>query len=246
MWSTLKAIPLLPKVILGSLLLLLVLGLSHRNRYQSTSYDYEPTPRATERPTSYRSQSVPRETREQGNSEAEQTSQALAQFQSQEAQLRAQAQDCMARSNQAAAETRIAMMNGQMINNQPACTQYMPQWTAQEAYLETEIYRLQSGDRSSSMRDIVGIPAPRQDASNGPSYYRPSSPSNDGGIGAVERWDREVNRGTSLYNEPDGTQHELPTQSNYYRNPNSGEIIYSNQPNPPNDGRYWDRLTPQE
>ena len=249
MWSTLKAIPVLPKIILGSLLLLVVFGLSHRRHYNATSYNFEPstsTVSAAERPSAYRSQSARSSAAYEQSSEADATQSQLAQFQAEHADLSAKAQQCMAASDQARNQMNMAMMQGQgMINNQPSCLQNMPQWFQRITFLEAAIYQLQTGDRTTSVRGIVGIPEAQSGGSEA-SYYRPSSPSNDGGIGAVERWDREANRETSLYNEPDGTEHELPTAPYYYRNPNSGQILPSNSPNPPNDGRYWDPMTPQE
>lgn len=245
MWSTLKAIPVLPKILLGSLLLLVVFGLTHRHHYQSESYNFEQYTPATAHPTAYHSQGAPGSTTESGSSEAELASQYLAYFKAQDAELYSKAQACMEQSNQAAYQTNMAMMQGQMVNNQPACVQNMAQWTAQKAYLETVIYQLQV-DPHATMAQITGIPLGQSSSSEAPSYYRPSGSDNDGGIGAVERYSRQSIRGNSLYNEPDGTQHELPTEPYYYRNQNSGQIIPSNQPNPPNDGRPYEQLTPQE
>ena len=63
---------------------------------------------------------------------------------------------------------------------------------------------------------------------------------------AVEGYARRAFRGTSIYSEEDGTQHELPTQPYYFRDRSDGRIVSSNIPDTPNDGRDYDPLTAQE
>jgi hypothetical protein len=242
MLAAFKAIPVFAKIFLGSLLLLTVYGLSHRHHARSVDSTYSDYTPASERPVSYREQA---DAAPSGPSEAEQTQQALAYYQAQQAQVQAQVAQCVQQSNQAQGQMAMSAMYGQMPAQVP-CAAYMPQWTAQEAMLETQIYRLQSGDTRSSMRDIVGIPAPQYGGASEPSYYRPSTPENDGGIGAVERADRQGIRGTSIYAEEDGTEHELPTQPYYFRDRSSGRMVPSNVPTPPNDGRDYDPVTAQE
>jgi hypothetical protein len=131
----------------------------------------------------------------------------------------------------------MAAANGMMVNNRPPCEQYMPQWTAQEAYLETEIYRLQTGDTRTSLRDITGIQAGSRASS--PSAY--GSPRRDG-TDAVDNWDRQAIRGNSLYTDENGRQQELPTRNYHFRDRASGQIIGSDQPYAPNDGRDYEQL----
>jgi hypothetical protein len=57
---------------------------------------------------------------------------------------------------------------------------------------------------------------------------------------------RRVFQGTSIYDEEDGTQHELPTQLYYFRDRSDGRIVSSNIPDPPNDGRDYDPLAAEE
>jgi hypothetical protein len=136
-----------------------------------------------------------------------------------------------------------AVMSGEMpVNSQPACAQSSPQWTAQAAFLEAQISRLKTGD-TRSLREITGF---QTNPSGGPSaYYRPSTGGNDGGESAVESWDRGAIRGTSMYSGENGEQVELPTASYYYRNRETGQYLPSENPNPPNDGYDYERMTPQ-
>ena len=227
MWSKLKAIPVVPKLVIGFMLLLVICGLSHSGAKPQTGPDFEQATYTG--PEAHRSSPV------RGNDRLQQTQSMLAQFQTQYAQLAQRATACMQASNMAAAQMSM----------QPSCVQSMPQWAAQSAYLETEIYRLQTGDTQTPMRNIVGIPE-SGGSSGSPSYYRPSTPDNDGGIGAVERYSRESIRGMRLYDEPDGTEHELANEPYYFRNTNSGQIVSSQLGYAPNDGAPYEQLTPQE
>lgn len=247
MLAKLKAIPVVPKILIGAVLLLGVYKVSHIRHHSATNYNFEPAGPVSEDTGTTDERAGNGQAPARGTSEAAMAQQELAQFQQQYAELSAKAQSCMVQMNQAAVTNANAIMNGQA-PGEPACTQYMPQWEAQAAYLETEIYRLQTGDTHTSMRQIVGMPAGQSGSSGGSgtaSYYRPSGPGNDGGIGAVENATRQGIRGNSLYYEPDGTEHELPTAPYYYRNQNSGQIFSSEQSTPPNDGSPYEQLTPQ-
>jgi hypothetical protein len=236
MFKAIKAMPILPKFLLASLLLLGLHGLTHRRHAQPSDYESGHVIASSDNLN-------PHGARPRATDEAELAQQYLARFKSQQTQLQARAKDCMAQMQQATNQMAIAAMNGQMMSARPACEQYMPQWTAQEAYLETVIYQLQTGDVHSTMHQITGVQV-RQ--SNAPSYDRPSGDANDGGIGAVENYDRQAVRGTSLYDEEDGTEHELPTEPYYFRNRVSGQIVSSNLPDAPNDGHDYEALTPQQ
>ena len=61
--------------------------------------------------------------------------------------------------------------------------------------------------------------------------------------GRMERIDRKPARGMSFYSEENGTLYELPTRQYYFHDRNSGRIVSSNIPDPPNDGRDYDPLT---
>ena len=165
---------------------------------------------------------------------------ALAQFQSQQAQLLAQVREYQAQMTVATNRMRDAAIQGQFYNYRPQCEQSMPQWIAQESYLETEIYRIQSGDHSSSVCQVTGIQGEACSTGAGASGSRGSS---DDGTGAVENWDRQAIRGNSIYTDEDGERHELPTQPYYFRDRSTGKYIGRDSPNPPNDGRDYEVLT---
>ena len=227
MWSTLKAMPVVPKILIA---LLLVGGLysaahSQRRGYAGSSSISE---------ASYRSGSG-------AGSGAGDQSAALAQFQSQQAQLLVQVRQCQAQMTEATNRMRDAAIQGQFYNARPQCEQSMPQWIAQESYLETEIYRIQTGDHSSSVCQVTGI----QGEACNPGAGASSRGSSDDGTGAVENWDRQAIRGNSIYTDEDGEQHELPTEPYYFRDRSTGKYIGSTSPNPPNDGRDYEVLTGQ-
>ncbi len=235
MWSTIKAIPVLPKIVLGSLLLLALSALSHRSHNQPAGSNRWASDDRDQRQPRFQRAAQP-----SAASEAELAQQYLAKYQARQAQVQAQAQACTVQMQQMTNQYAIAAMNGQMPMGQAPCQQYMPQLIAEEAFLEGQIYRLQSGDYHSSLTQITGVQVGGTSAG---SYYHPE---NDGGLSAVERYDRQAIRGTSIYADEDGEQHELQTQPYYYRNRSTGDIIHSNQPNPPNDGRDYERFTAQE
>lgn len=224
MWSTLKAMPIAPKILLA---FLLVGGLYAAGHRQRSAYTGSPIAEA-----GYRT----------GGSGAGDQSAALAQFQSQQAQLLVQVRECQAQMTEATNRMRDAAIQGGFYNARPQCEQNMPQWIAQESYLEAEIYRIQSGDHSSSVCQVTGIQGQACNPGTGVSSGRGSS---DDGTGAVENWDRQAMRGNSLYTDEDGEQHELPTQPYYFRDRSSGQYIGSSSPNPPNDGRDYEVLTGQ-
>jgi hypothetical protein len=242
MWTKLKALPVLPKILLGFLVVMVLYGVSHRHHsrsFDSTSYnDFngDPSSRtedAREQPREVQAGSE----REEGS---DQKSQLLAQFQQQHAQIMAEANQCMVQLQQTSNQNAQAAMNGMAFSPGPACQQNMAQWTAQAAYLETEIYKLQGGNQNASVREVSGIAA---DSGTPSSYYRPDA---DDGTAAVERTTREGIRGHSLYTDEDGKEYELDTQPYYYRNRATGQLVGSEQPQPPNDGRDYEQMTPHE
>jgi hypothetical protein len=74
-------------------------------------------------------------------------------------QVLAQVNACIAQYNDAASRSALGAMNG-IVVPPPPCLDYMPQWTAQAAWLETQIYRGQTGDHQTPLSCIVGIPIP--------------------------------------------------------------------------------------
>jgi hypothetical protein len=242
MWSKFKAIPVFPKILIVFLIFMVLYGISHRRHsrsFDSTSFSDSTSDRG------FRSDAGEEQARgEQGGGEREevsnQRSQLLAQFQQQHAQIMADANQCMAQLQQTSNQNAQAAMSGMPFSPGPACQQNMAQWTAQAAYLETEIYKLQGGDQNASVRQVSGIAA---DSGTPSSYYRPDA---DSGTAAVERTTREGIRGHSLYTDEDGKEYELDTQPYYYRNRATGQLVGSEQPQPPNDGRDYEQMTPQE
>ncbi len=225
MWTTLKAMPVVPKILIA---LLLVGGLYSAAHRQRSGYAGS----ASIAEAGYRT----------GSGAVDQSA-ALAQFQSQQAELMAQVNQCEAQMTEATNRMQQAAIQGGFYNARPQCEQNMPQWVAQESYIETEIYRIQTGDHSSTLCQVTGIQGQACHPSAGSSSS--GGASSDNGTGAVENWDRQAVRGNSLYTDEDGEQHELPTQPYYFRDRSSGQYIGSTSPNPPNDGRDYEVLTGQ-
>ena len=136
MWATLKAMPLVPKILIGCFALGVVYKVSVPSHHGYAESRYSPV--------GYQAQSE-----RTADGTGDESARALAQFKAQQSQLMARVYQCEGQMNQATQQMAQAAVNGVMVDNRPACEQYMPQWTAQEAYLETEIYRIQTGDRRS-------------------------------------------------------------------------------------------------
>ena len=243
MWKTFKAMPALPKV----LIILFVFGAvykvthlyhgSHRG-YQSASfdegsgYDGGGTGRGAALGTERQG-----EAGDNSSSTGDQKSRMVAQYEAQRMQITRQVQQCMNDTQRYQQAAAMAAMNGQMVPP-PQCSQQMAQWTAQEAFLETEIYKLNGGDPNATVREVSGIAA---SSGYAPGSRRPAGSSDDG-TGAVEDWDRGAIRGTSIYTDEGGEQHELPTRSYYFRDRSSGEMVGSDHPYAPNNGRDYEEL----
>jgi hypothetical protein len=232
MLTMLKNMPLLPKLLIGCLILAGV-GRAIKGGHRSIAINDDP----------YRPVQAAYE-QESGRSggESSQRGQLLAQFQQQQAELQARAKQCMAEMQQATQQQAAAAMNGQMYYGQPACEAAMPQMIAQEAYYETEIYKLQGGDPHASVRDFV------PNAPTGTESYSPSSngaSNSDRALDAADNWDRQAIRGNQLYTDEQGTTRELPSHDYYYRDRASGELVGSESSNPPDNSRDWEQITPQ-
>lgn len=245
MLAKLKAIPVFPSIVIGLVVLLGFYGLSHRQRPSTADYTREQFGPVSQDQAEDRQQTAGA-LAEQRPTDAELAQQYLAKFKERQGQVQARAKACIEQMQQTANGMAIGAMNGQMPGGGPPCEQYMPQLTAQEAYIETVIYQLQTGDVHSTLQQITGVQVGGQSGSGAASYYRPTSPENDGGIGAVDRYDRQAVRGNSLYTSEDGSERELPTEQYYYRNQNTGQIVPSNQSSAPNDGNTYEQLTPEE
>ena len=231
-----KSMPKWSKVLVVCFAFLLVIGWmnrqprpNHTERYGERGYSPIAPPAEGER----------RESEDGGDSAAR--SSLLVNYKAQYAQLQARAADCAQQMNEATQQQAAAAMNGQMYNPRPACEQYMPQIIAQEAFLETEMYKLQGGDPNATVRQVSGIAPPQYSG----SYPSSGSGSSGSSTDPVDTWDRQAIRGTSLYTDETGTQRELATHSYYFRDRASGELIGSEQPYPPNNGRDYEVIQPQ-
>ncbi len=246
MWTKWKALPGLAKIVI---LILILVGCyqAARNEARGNGPHYPDRETGTvpdgDEEGKLRSASNGEEARGMGGrpvAAGKDGGQALAQFQSEQAQLMNRVRQCQAEMTQATQQMAQAAMQGMLVNNRPGCEQAMPQWIAQEAYLETEIYRLQSGDMHSSVREITGIQAPSY-----PGGGREAEGGSRRGdsTDAVEEWDRGAIRGTSMYADEAGERHELATENYYYRDRTSGRIVGSDRGDPPNDGGDYERFT---
>jgi hypothetical protein len=167
--------------------------------------------------------------------------QRLAQLQSQQAQVVSQMTACKTQLEQASQQAAAAAMQGQFYNGQPQCQSYMPLWIAQEAVLETNIYRIQTGNYNATVLEVSGVQV-------GPEYSRSlvssSRGSSDDGTGAVEDWDRGAIRGTQMYRDESGQEQELANHNFYYRNRSTGELVPTQLQNPPDNQHDWELLQP--
>jgi hypothetical protein len=173
----------------------------------------------------------------------DQSSQLLAQFEAQRDELAPKVKACMDEQTRAQADMAIAAANGVM-PTEPPCTQYMLQWAQQLNVAETEIHRLKTGDWHSSFNQLNGV-SPSSGGGGAPSFYRPSTP-NDDGTNAVDRWDRGAIRGTTMYKDENGEEKELPTANYYYHDLETGQYVPSESSTPPNDGHDYQPMTPEE
>jgi hypothetical protein len=139
MWSTFNALPVLPKFLLVCLVLGLIYKMTDSGRGGNSGSP------------------VPSLVGEQGKNIPDGTSQALlAKYQPEQSQLVAVMAECKEQISQNLQKMAIASANGTMVAPCPS-EQDMPQWIAREAFLEGQIYRLQTGDTQTALRKIVGI-----------------------------------------------------------------------------------------
>jgi len=199
--------------------------------------------------------------------------QLLERLRERDAQLMGQYQRCQAQINQyKQQQLQPSQMEGGMLNP-PACQQNQQQVLAQALESEVQFYRVNTGDFHSSVREIIarvtgqsGNGASSAGSSEGsagyyvppgggaasyysptggqsPSYYTPSTGSNDGGLAAVEQWDRNVIRENEMYTDQYGEQHELPSASNYYQNNSTGEYVATPTQAPPDNQNNYTPLS---
>jgi hypothetical protein len=150
--------------------------------------------------------------------------------------LQAQVEPCMAQISAALDQQALGAIEGQMIDTQPACAAMMPEWTAQAAVLEKEIYQAQTG-AGVSATDFVLAPeaAPGAAPETAPAAH-------DDGLAAVERYDLQAVRGHGIYTGDDGTAYELPLAPSYYQDRSSGDIVPTELAQPPDGVHDWQPL----
>jgi hypothetical protein len=149
----------------------------------------------------------------------------------------------MEQSTRATNEMGAAAVNGVIMNNRPPCEQYVNQWAMQLNVVNTEIYRLKTGDTHSSFNQLNGV-SPSSGGGGAPSYYQPTTSSDDG-THAVDNWDRGAIRGTSMYKDENGEEKELPTADYYYHDLETGQYVPSDSSTAPNDGHDYEPMTPE-
>ena len=157
MWPKLKAMPMFAKIVLGSIFVLFV--------YVTTRSEPKPLEQSEVVPGAVRGGSSFEQNARGGGdrtaNEEEQRDQLLRQLEAQDQQLIGTFQQCQAEVTQQQNQTAAMLMNGgtSMMGELP-CQRQMEQIAAQVAFVETEIYRLKSGDWRSTLFQIQGIPQP--------------------------------------------------------------------------------------
>lgn len=236
MWAKLKAMPRWAKIVLTCFVVLFIYGATHQPKPHPY---YEPIGPGYADHSQYQPQA------EVGQSDT------LRQYEAEDAQLQSELQQCAADMQETTRQMQqAAISGGAMPMTRPACEGSYPQWIAQEAMVAAQIARLKNGD-TRSLRAINGYgdqpgggAAPSYYNPSTPNYYHPSTPQSDG-TGAVEKWDRGAIRGTQLYTDENGEQHELPTADYYYHNTSSGEYVPSSSPTAPADGNNYEPMAPE-
>jgi hypothetical protein len=238
MWANLKAMPLFAKIVLGCLLPLFI--------YVATRPEPKPSDQsAMSSGAGPGGGSFGQHAQAGRGSEEEQRARVLEQLEAQDQEYLQAFQSCQAEVTRKQNQTAAALMNGgtPMMGELP-CEEQMRRLAAQVALVETEIYRLKSGDWRSTLREIQGIPGPGSSGGSASSYDRPSGASSDG-TEPVDNWDRGAIRGTSLYRDENGEEKELPTAPYYYHDRETGQYVPSESPYPPNNGHNYERMTPE-
>jgi len=199
--------------------------------------------------------------------------QLLERLRERDAQLMGQYQQCQAQINQYMQQQVQSSQMGDEMMSPPACQQNQQQVLTQALESEVQFYRVNTGDFHSTVREIIarvtgqsGGGASSTGSSDGsvgyyappgggaasyyspsggqsPSYYTPFTGSNDGGLAAVEQWDRNVIRENEMYTDQYGEQHELPSAPNYYQNNSTGEYVATPTQAPPDNQNNYTPLT---
>jgi hypothetical protein len=175
------------------------------------------------------------EAAQQGPVPAAGDSSQIAELEQQHAALVQQANECQAEMDQNSMRWAQGAMNGEMPAGVPACQEQMPQIIAQMAAIESQLKRYQGGSYAQG--------------GGQPNYYHPTDPNApsynnpDQSLDAVDRWNRNVIRGNSMYTDQDGQQHELETQPNYHQNRETGQYVATPTPAAPDNNADYTPLT---
>ena len=221
-----KTMPVFPKI----LIVVLALGVIYRvtvKHHDSDHVRYDPAPSPDLGPAP---------------SPEVDKSDLLARYQGQYSQVLAQANQCAQELQAYQAQMAAGAMNGAMPGAGPACQQNLPQLTVQLALLQTYITRLQTGNPNLT---VCEANAGLQGCQGMEASSHSSSPPADDGTEAVERATRQGIRGTTIYTDANGEQHELPTRDYYYRDRNTGQFVGTDSPNPPDNVHDYEPLQPE-
>jgi hypothetical protein len=166
----------------------------------------------------------------------------IIELEQQHAALVQQANECKAAMDQNSMRWAQGAMNGEMPTGAPACQEQMPQIIAQMAAIESQLNRYQGGGNQAAGGGYA-------QGGSQPNYYHPTDPNApsynnpDQSLDAVDRWNRNVIRGNSMYTDQDGQQHELETQPNYHQNVETGQYVATPTPAAPDNHSDYTPLT---
>ena len=230
MWGRIKALPLRVKII--ALVVFFALGGIYKNfidppRSSSQSRSsFSSDASASTEGSGAASTPAPSGEPTSTNSSQADSSQVLAQLQTQWKLLQNQNAQCAAQVEQMNPWNYAA----------PPCEAQMQWNTAQIAKLEAEIYRLKTG------ADVHPVDFALMGSS---SSSGTGAATSDDGSNAVNRYSREGILGQSKYTDSDGNEYQLPNQPYYYKDRASGRIVPSNLSQPPDYQHDWEQLTYQ-
>jgi hypothetical protein len=239
MSQTSKPMPVILKVLIGFLVLGLIYRMSvHQPRRDGQGSDYA-TP-ASSPVEERRSGGYDAAPQADSARQADGAGSQLAQYQAQYSQVLARINQCEAQNNAYAAQQLAAGANP---ITPPACNQYVPQWIAQGALLNTYITRLQTGNTRLTVCEanpgLTGCGSLEAAARSSSSHSASGDTSDD-----VENWSRQAILGHSHYTDETGHTHDLPTRDYYYRNRVSDQMVGSDSPTAPDYNHDWEQVHP--
>ena len=162
----------------------------------------------------------------------------LEDYQRHHAMIDRQVAQCMAESNQQMLQAQQNAMRGMMPPPMPYCMNQMPALIAAAAVDEANIFNLEHPGAHAQPCNFVinGCGPVSYGFGRGGAGGNPQDPAG---------YDMHAIRGHTIYVDSAGNEYELPTQSYYFRNPNTGRIFASDSPYPPNDGGTYEPLQPK-